>query len=87
MFPHAFKWMKLFFKKDDGLTAIEYGMAAAFIAVVVIGSLTTIAPEINRHLGNTFEPNAGVIDACGKVNPQGKCTAVKAKGKGGSKNS
>jgi len=82
MFPRAIKWMEGFLKKDDGLTAMEYGMAAAFIAVVVVGSVSTIAPEINRHLGNTFEPNAGVIEACGKLNPQGKCTAVKAKPKG-----
>lgn len=83
MFPNAFKWMKSFLENTEGITAVQYGLAAAFIAATVIGGVSALGPEINRHLGSAFEPDAGVLDACGKVNPQGKCTANNGKGKTG----
>ena len=39
-----------FAKNEDGATAIEYGLIAALISVVIIVSLTTIGTEMN----NTF---------------------------------
>ncbi|MBI5165406.1 MAG: Flp family type IVb pilin [Magnetospirillum sp.] len=33
--------------EEKGATAIEYGLIAALIAVIVIGALTTIGTELN----------------------------------------
>ena len=34
-------------KNDSGATAIEYGMIAALIAVVIVGTLALIGPKLN----------------------------------------
>lgn len=34
-------------KNEDGATAIEYGLLAALIALVIIASVTTIGTEMN----------------------------------------
>ena len=39
--------IKRFFKEEDGVTAIEYGLIAALIAVVIIGTVTTIGTTLN----------------------------------------
>ena len=36
-----------FIKDEDGATAIEYGLIAALIAVVIIGALSTIGTNLN----------------------------------------
>jgi pilus assembly protein Flp/PilA len=36
-----------FMKDEDGATAIEYGMIAALIAVVIIGTLKLIGSNLN----------------------------------------
>ena len=36
-----------FARDEDGATAIEYGLIAALIAVVIIGALTTIGTRLN----------------------------------------
>jgi pilus assembly protein Flp/PilA len=41
------KMLKNFLRNEDGATAIEYGLIAALIAVVVIGALTTIGTNLN----------------------------------------
>ncbi|MBM0207519.1 Flp family type IVb pilin [Micromonospora sp. STR1s_5] len=38
---------KTFICDEDGATAIEYGLIAALIAVVIIGALTTIGSNLN----------------------------------------
>ena len=44
------------FKKDEsGATAIEYGLIAALIAVVIIGAVTLVGTEVE----NTFNRVAG----------------------------
>jgi pilus assembly protein Flp/PilA len=40
-----------FLKDESGATAIEYGLIAALIAVVIIGVLTTIGGNLNARLG------------------------------------
>jgi pilus assembly protein Flp/PilA len=35
------------FKDESGATAIEYGLIAALIAVVIIGVLTTVGNNLN----------------------------------------
>lgn len=36
-----------FFMDDEGATAIEYGLIAALIAVVIIAALTTLGGNLN----------------------------------------
>jgi pilus assembly protein Flp/PilA len=38
---------KKFIANQDGATAIEYGLIAALIAVVIIGALTTVGSNLN----------------------------------------
>jgi len=42
--------IKRFWADEEGVTAIEYGLIAALIAVVIIGAVSTIGTELN----NTF---------------------------------
>jgi pilus assembly protein Flp/PilA len=44
------KFLSRFAKDESGATAIEYGLIAALIALVLVGALTTLGPKI----GNTF---------------------------------
>ena len=39
-----------FFKDESGATAIEYGLIAAGIAVVIIATVNTIGTKINSSL-------------------------------------
>lgn len=36
-----------FFKDEDGVTAIEYGLIAAMVAIVIIAGLTILGPALN----------------------------------------
>lgn len=40
------KFIKNFIKEEDGVTAIEYGLIAALIAVVIIGTVTTVGTNL-----------------------------------------
>ncbi|QYY33477.1 Flp family type IVb pilin [Cupriavidus pinatubonensis] len=39
--------MKQFFRDEDGVTAIEYGLIAALIAVVIIASVTLVGTQLS----------------------------------------
>ncbi len=39
--------LRRFVKDEDGATAIEYGLIAALIAVVIIAAVTTVGPELS----------------------------------------
>jgi pilus assembly protein Flp/PilA len=41
-----------FVRDDSGATAIEYGLIAALIAVVIIGTLTTIGTNLSTKLNS-----------------------------------
>jgi len=41
------KFVTRFMKDESGATAIEYGLIAALIAVVVIGAVTAIGTKLN----------------------------------------
>jgi pilus assembly protein Flp/PilA len=41
------KLVSRFFKDESGATAIEYGLIAALIAVVIIGAVTTLGGNMN----------------------------------------
>ena len=40
--------MKNFFKDESGQGMVEYGLIIALIAIVVIGALTLLGPEIEK---------------------------------------
>jgi pilus assembly protein Flp/PilA len=46
-----------FVRDESGATAIEYGLIAALIAVVVIGAVTTVG----SNLSGTFSTVAGAV--------------------------
>jgi pilus assembly protein Flp/PilA len=46
MFTYALTWLKSFAKSDEGVTAIEYGLIAALIAVVIIAAVTLVGGEL-----------------------------------------
>ncbi len=39
--------MKRFIREEDGVTAIEYGLIAALIAVVIIATVTFVGEELS----------------------------------------
>ena len=39
-------FIKNFVREEDGVTAIEYGLIAALIAVVIIGSVTIVGTKL-----------------------------------------
>lgn len=42
------KTMIRLLKNEEGATAIEYGLIAALISVVIIGAVTTVGEELNE---------------------------------------
>ncbi len=40
------KFIKDFAREEDGVTAIEYGLIAALIAVVIIASVTAVGDQL-----------------------------------------
>lgn len=51
------KFIKNFMQEEDGVTAIEYGLIAALIAVVIVASVTTVG----NNLKAIFEHIAGKL--------------------------
>jgi len=43
----TYTFLTTFRDSEDGATAIEYGLIAALIAVVIIGTLTTLGTDIS----------------------------------------
>ena len=43
------EWLKRFLKDEDGVTAIEYGLIAALIAVVLIAGATVVGTNLNTE--------------------------------------
>jgi len=41
------QFLKTFARDDDGVTAIEYGLIAALIAVLIIGSVTLVGQGVD----------------------------------------
>ena len=46
------KLVLCFLKDNSGVTAIEYGLIAALIAVVIIGAVTTVGTKLNTTFTN-----------------------------------
>jgi pilus assembly protein Flp/PilA len=43
--------IKRFFKEEEGVTAIEYGLIAALIAVVIIGAVALVGTNLSTVFG------------------------------------
>jgi pilus assembly protein Flp/PilA len=56
---------KKFLKKEDGATAIEYGLIAALISVVIIGAVTSLGDSLET----TFNEVSSALDAGNNANP------------------
>ncbi len=41
------QWIKRFRKEEEGVTAIEYGLIAALIAVVIIVAVTAVGSSLS----------------------------------------
>lgn len=55
------KILMRFLKDEDGVTAIEYGLIAALIAVVIITAVTLVG----NSLENTFNYIGGQVSTAG----------------------
>jgi len=51
------KFVSKFFKDESGATAIEYGLIAALIAVVIIGAVTALGTGVSTN----FSTVAGAL--------------------------
>ena len=47
MYSQTINWLKSFIEQEDGVTAIEYGLIAALIAVVIIAAITVVGTELD----------------------------------------
>lgn len=56
------KGIKAFWQEEDGVTAIEYGLIAALIAVVLIAGATLVGTSLNGK----FTTISGAVDAAGQ---------------------
>lgn len=45
------QFIKNFAREEDGVTAIEYGLIAALIAVVIIGSVQLVGTDLQAVFG------------------------------------
>ncbi|MAW89233.1 MAG: Flp family type IVb pilin [Phyllobacteriaceae bacterium] len=48
-----------FMKDESGATAIEYGLIAALISVVIMGTLTTLGTNLNTKFNSVATKLAG----------------------------
>ena len=55
------KFVTRFMKDESGATPIEYGLIAALIAVVIVGTLQLIGPKLN----GTFQTIEGALPEAG----------------------
>ena len=48
-----------FFREEDGVTAIEYGLIAALIAIAIIAALIEVGGGLNTIFGRVVEALTG----------------------------
>jgi pilus assembly protein Flp/PilA len=56
------QFVKKFAREEDGVTAIEYGLIAALIAVVIIGSVRLVGTDLQKVFGDV---SAGLQNVAG----------------------
>ena len=57
------KFISKFVKDESGATAIEYGLIAALIAVVIIGAVSTLGKDLSAKFGEVTDGLAGKAPA------------------------
>ena len=57
MYVNALNCLKSFIEQDEGITAIECGLIAALIAVVIIAAVTLVGTELQ----STFTTISGAL--------------------------
>jgi len=57
------QFVSRFLKDESGATAIEYGLIAALIAVVIISAVTTIGTNLKGTFNNVGNAAAGEAPA------------------------
>ena len=55
------KLIKRFFKEEDGVTAIEYGLIAALIAVVIIVAVTLVGENLDLVFNRVATELSGAL--------------------------
>ncbi len=55
------KAIRLFVKDEDGATAIEYGLFAALVGAVIVGTIATLGKQTNVG----FETMSDELDSAG----------------------
>ena len=66
------KMLRRLYRSEDGVTAIEYGMIAALIAVVIITAVTMVGTELTRTFDTVAEsfPSSAETDPA-ETDPKG----------------
>ncbi len=52
-----------FVKEEDGATAIEYGLLAALISVVIIGAVTALGSNVSKQFKTISDKVGGASSA------------------------
>jgi len=55
------QFIKNFGQEEDGVTAIEYGLIAALIAVVIIGAVTSVGTNLKAVFQEVADKLAAAI--------------------------
>ncbi len=59
------KMLRRLLRTEDGVTAIEYGLISALVAVVIIAAVTMVGTELTR----TFDTVAGSFPSSAETDP------------------
>ena len=59
------KMLRRLYRSEDGVTAIEYGLIAALVAVVIISAVTMVGTELTRTFDTVAEafPSSAETDS------------------------
>ncbi|MBW8828542.1 MAG: Flp family type IVb pilin [Burkholderiales bacterium] len=58
------QFIKTFAREEDGVTAIEYGLIAALIAIVIIGAVTVVGSKLCGTFNKVATALGGTAAAC-----------------------
>lgn len=61
--------IKNFWNEEDGVTAIEYGLIAGLVVVLIIASLTTIGTNLESLFGIVSTATTNATAAAKTANP------------------
>jgi pilus assembly protein Flp/PilA len=61
MMKNLFLGMQRFLKDEEGVTAIEYGLIAALIAVVIITAVQLVGTNLNEVFNEVADKLGGAV--------------------------